>query len=146
MASVDQYIELGIAGESYGIKIEHIHEIIRVQQITQIPNSKPYMTGVINLRGSIVPIVSLRSRFSIGESQATSSTRIIVVNMDEVMVGLVVDRVQQVITIDHIQPPPEQVGALEGKFISGMGQANGQLIGILKLNEILGLGAGELIC
>ncbi|MCD1258701.1 chemotaxis protein CheW [Paenibacillus athensensis] len=141
MASADHYIELGIADESYGIKLGSIHEIIRMQEITFVPNhSKPYLKGVMNLRGSIVPIVSLRCRFGMNEITPNPATRIIVVNSDGLLVGLIVDNVQQVIALDDVQAPPERLGHLDGRFIAAIGQKNGKLIGILHMEYILEAG------
>jgi len=140
MASAEHYIELGIAEERYGIRLGSIHEIIRMQEITFVPNSKPYLKGVMNLRGSIVPIVSLRCRFGMSEIPPSHATRIIVVNTAGHLVGLIVDNVQQVIALDDVQAPPERLGLLDGRFIAAIGQAGGKLIGILHMEHILEAG------
>ncbi|WP_311764998.1 chemotaxis protein CheW [Paenibacillus agricola] len=77
-AKQDQYIEVGIGKEKYALRIDNIHEIIKMLDITEIPNSKSYVKGVINLRGKIVPIISLRNRFGLVEESNTKSTRIVV--------------------------------------------------------------------
>ncbi|CCQ97166.1 putative chemotaxis protein CheW [[Clostridium] ultunense Esp] len=133
----NQYIEVGIGKERYALKIYDIHEIIKMQDITEIPNSKPYVKGVINLRGKIVPIISLRNLFGLGEESYTKSTRIVVVNHANEMVGIVVDRVNQVTTITDIQPPPEKMGRVKGSFFSGIGHTQNGLVSILMMERVL---------
>lgn len=133
----DQYIEVGIGKEHYALKIDDIHEIIKMQDITEIPGSKAYVKGVINLRGKIVPIISLRSQFGLPEAEYTKATRIVVVNHAEEMVGIVVDRVNQVTTFSDIQPPPEKVGSVYGSHFTGIGRTEAGLVSILKLEQVL---------
>jgi purine-binding chemotaxis protein CheW len=133
----DQYIEVGIGEERYALRIYEIHEIIKMQNITEIPNSKPYVKGVINLRGKIVPIISLRNRFGLPEESYTKSTRIVVVNHADEMVGIVVSKVNQVTTLSDIQPPPERIGGLAGSYFSGIGHTETGLVSVLKLDQVL---------
>jgi purine-binding chemotaxis protein CheW len=133
----EQYIEFGIAGERYAIRIQDIHEIIKVQDITQIPNVMPYVKGVINLRGRIVSIISLRSLFRLVETEADKATRIVVVNHKEETVGIIVDRVNKVATFTDIHTPPDRVTGIDGGFITGIGITDSGLVGILKLDEVL---------
>jgi purine-binding chemotaxis protein CheW len=133
----DQYVEFGIDKEQYAIRIHDIHEIIKMQDITQIPNVKPYVKGVINLRGKIVPVLSLRHLFDIGEKEYSKTTRIVVVNHLEDTVGIIVDRVSKVATFTDIQPPPDRVGGIDGNFFMGIGLTATGLVGILKLDEVL---------
>jgi purine-binding chemotaxis protein CheW len=133
----EQYIEFGIENEQYAIRIEDIHEIIKMQEITQIPNVKPYVKGVINLRGKIVPVLSLRHMFHLHENEYSKSTRIVVVNHREDTVGIIVDLVNKVNTFSDIQPPPERVGGIDGNFFVGIGITETGLVGILKLDHVL---------
>lgn len=133
----EQYVEFGIGAERYAIRIMDIHEIIKMQEITQIPNVEPYVKGVINLRGKIVPIISLRMLFNYEEFAYSKSTRVIVVNHQEDTVGIIVDRVNQVTTFTDIQQPPERVGRIAGDFFTGIGLTENGLVGILKLDEVI---------
>jgi purine-binding chemotaxis protein CheW len=133
----EQYIEFGIESEQYAIRIQDIHEIIKIQDITQIPNVMSYVKGVINLRGKIVPVISLRNLFHLPEKTYSKTTRIIVVHHQEDTVGIIVDRVNKVTKFNDIQPPPDRVGGIEGNFFVGIGLTDGGLVGILKLDEIL---------
>jgi purine-binding chemotaxis protein CheW len=133
----DQYIEVGIGNEKYALKIDDIHEIIKMQTITCIPNMRSYIKGVINLRGKIISIISLRARFGLMEEDNTKLTRIVVVNFMGEMVGIIVDRVNQVTSFSAIQDPPDHSGDQQTAYFSGIGQAETGLVFILKLMNIL---------
>jgi len=133
----NQYIEVRIGKERYALGIQDIHEIIKMQDVTEIPNSKPYLKGVINLRGKIVSIISLRNRFGLSEQSYTKSTRIVVVNYADDMVGIVVDQVNQVTTFADIQPPPERIGSVQGSYFTGIGSTDTGLVSVLKLDNVL---------
>ncbi|WP_248925103.1 chemotaxis protein CheW [Paenibacillus hamazuiensis] len=132
-----QYIEMSVGKENYAVKIEDIHEIIKVQAITDIPHSKHYIKGVINLRGKVVTVISLRNLFGLPDEEYTKRTRIVVVNHREESVGIIVDQVNKVTTYPDIQPPPERVGGVNGAYFSGIGLHGPNLVGILKLDEVL---------
>jgi purine-binding chemotaxis protein CheW len=133
----EQYVEFGVENEHYAIRIEDIHEIIKIQEITQIPNVMPYVKGVINLRGKIVPVISLRNLFSLPEKEYTKTSRIVVVRHREDTVGIVVDSVNKVSTFSDIQPPPERVAGIDGNYFVGIGLTQSSLVGILKLDQVL---------
>lgn len=132
-----QYVEFGVHQERYAIKIYDIHEIIKMQEITEVPNTRFYVKGVINLRGKVVPVLSLRSLFGLTEDEYTKTTRIVVVNHQEDTVGIIVDRVNKVTTFSDIQPPPERLGGIQGNYFLGIGLVEDGLVGILKLDEVL---------
>ncbi|MBP1990688.1 chemotaxis protein CheW [Paenibacillus eucommiae] len=133
----DQYIEMTVGKESYAIRIEEIHEIIKMQAITDIPQSKHYVKGVINLRGKVVPVVSLRSLFSLPDEAFTKNTRIVVVRHQEESIGIIVDQVNKVTTYPEIGPPPERVSVGSSAYFQGIGLCEGSLVGILKLDDVL---------
>jgi purine-binding chemotaxis protein CheW len=135
--SQNQYVEFNAGNESYAILISDIHEIIRMQDITEIPNGQRYVKGVINLRGKIVPVISLRSLFLLDADAITKSTRIVVVNHEEEAVGIIVDKVNKVVTFTDIQEPPERIGGVSGTYFCGIGITPVNLVGILKLDEVL---------
>jgi len=108
-----------------------------MQKITAVHNSKPFLEGVINLRGKIVPVVNLHKRFGLHNYTTTKSTRIVVVKNRDEMVGIVVDRVNQVIRFSDIQPPPEMVAGIDGNYFEGIGITDGGLVGILKIDKVL---------
>lgn len=132
-----QYVVLTLGREYYALRIYDIYEIIKMQKITEIPNSRSYLDGVINLRGKIIPVVSLRKRFGLPEVEPTKSSRIVVVNLAEEFVGIVVDSVTRVTKFADIQAPPEAVSGLEGGYFEGLGHAEEGLVSILKIDRVL---------
>lgn len=134
----EQYIELAVGTETCAIRIEEIHEIIKMLSITDIPFSRPEIKGVMNLRGKVVCVMSLRSLLGMPDEPETRATRIIVVRYREEYIGLIVDRVNKVTTYSEIHRPSEGHGHYREAFFQGIGQQGDELVGILKLDEILG--------
>ncbi|VEF48648.1 CheW protein [Bacillus freudenreichii] len=137
VVSQEQYVAIGIGTEKYAIRIHDIEEIIRMQDITKIPNVQAHIKGVINLRGRIIPVVSLRHRFGLNENEYTKDTRIVVVKYADEMIGIVVDSVSQVTMFSEIQQPPETLGDSKGSFFSGIGKVDDELVSILNLDKVL---------
>ncbi|WP_019910162.1 chemotaxis protein CheW [Paenibacillus sp. HW567] len=134
----EQYIELAVGAETCAIRIEEIHEIIKMLTITDIPFSRSEVKGVVNLRGKVVCVMSLRNLLGMPDEPYTRATRIIVVRFRDEFVGLIVDKVNKVTTYGEIHPPSAgHSRSREGVFL-GIGQRGDGLIGILKLEEILG--------
>ncbi|WP_231869730.1 MULTISPECIES: chemotaxis protein CheW [Paenibacillus sonchi group] len=134
----EQYIELAVGQETCAIRIEEVHEIIKMLTITDIPFSRNEVKGVVNLRGKVVCVMSLRNLLGMSDEPYTRATRIVVVRYRDEFVGLIVDKVNKVTTYGEIHPPSSGQGrGREGVFL-GIGQREDQLIGILKLEEILG--------
>ena len=137
----EQHLTFSLAGEEYGIPILKVQEIRSWDKVTPIPNSPPYVRGVLNLRGLIVPIMDLRLRFNLPEVEYTPVTAIIVVHVAGRMAGLVVDAVSDVTTIGvgkHCAPP-EYEGQKEREFIKGLIQAEGKLLILLDVERLVGL-------
>lgn len=135
-----QYIVVKIGNEQYGINIKFVDNIVRMQTITRVPKAQYYFTGVINLRGEIVPVMSLRKKFGIGEEEPTNATRIIIVKPEQqAIVGLIVDEVKEVVTLDEEQIEKNNVNDnSEGQaYISAVGKNNGELISILSIQMVL---------
>jgi len=114
----DQYIVIELGTEKYALKISEVYEIIKMQKITAVPNSKAFLEGVTNIRGKIVPIVSLRKRFRLGETLVVHKTRIVVVNHHGEMIGIVVDGVNRVLKFSDIQPSAEIVSGVDQQLFS----------------------------
>jgi purine-binding chemotaxis protein CheW len=134
--SEQQFIEMGIGQEIYAISIHDVHEIIKIPAITPLPNSKPYLLGVINLRGKIVPVICLRQRFELANAAFTRTSRIVVVNHQEEIVGIAVDYVNQVTTFDEVQPPPDKLAKAEQAFFAGIGFSERGMVNIINLKQL----------
>lgn len=133
-----QYVIVELGAEKHALSISDIYEIIKIQKITEVPGSRPYLVGVTNLRGKIMPVISLRMRFGLDEAEATKRTRIVVVRHQEEMVGIIVDCVSQVMRFNDIQPSTAVVSGLDGHYFAGIGRTEDAFIGILHIHHILG--------
>lgn len=135
------YIVVGLNEEKFALPITDIQEIIKDMPITEIPAARAHVKGVINLRGTIVPVIGLRSKFRMMESCSTASSRIVIVQTpDGEPVGLYVDRVEQVAYFPEILPTPDGIGGSQAGNLSGIGKINDQLVSILHLPSILNTG------
>lgn len=119
-----KYLIFSIEKEEYGIEIRYVTEIVGVQAITAVPDLESYIKGVINLRGKIIPVMDVRLRFKKEERAYDDRTCIVVVEIGNISVGLIVDRVTEVLPIpeDQIVPPPEIKSGAKNKFISAIGK------------------------
>lgn len=127
-----------IDNEEYAVDIRAVQEIIRLLDITRVPHAPAYLHGVVNLRGMVIPVMDMHIRFGLSQRINTDSTRIIIVNWNETIVGLIVDGVSEVIRLpaSAIEPPP----ALEQKnatFFTGVGKIEKRLLILLNLDKIL---------
>lgn len=132
-----QFIAYELANEKYALKISDVFEIIRMQQITPVHSNKLFLEGVINLRGKVIPVVNLHKRFGLPNYTNTKSTRIIVVKSRDEMIGIIVDKVSQVIKFDDIQPPPEMVAGIDGEYFEGLGITQDGVVSLLKIEMVL---------
>ena len=134
-----QFVIFSLEGEEYGIEILRVKEIKEMIRITRVPKAPHYVRGVINLRGEVIPIVDLRKKFNLEKRNDNDSTRIIIVAVEEIIVGLVVDTSSEVIgiMIKDIEEAPETVGSFEQGFISGIGKVGSRLIILLNVDKIL---------
>lgn len=135
----NRYVVFKLNQEYYGLPIEKVISIEKIGEITRIPNAPDYIKGVINLRGEVIPVVNLKKKLNIGDNELNMNSRIIVVNEDEMVVGLVVDFSSEVLEIDRedIDKPPETKDNQLIEYISGIGKTSDRLIIILDLLKIL---------
>ena len=137
-----KYLTFLVEDVGYGIEISYVVEIISVQDITLVPHTHAYVKGIINLRGTVVPVIDMGMRFGGTEVVYTEQTCIIVLSMDDMSVGILVDGVQDVTDIDdeNIQDPPKTTGnAVKNQFIKAVGLSGGevkQLIDVYRVFEV----------
>jgi purine-binding chemotaxis protein CheW len=138
-AAGGKFLTFFLAGEEYGIEILSVHEIIGMLPITSVPGTPNYICGIVNLRGKIIPIVDLRRKFGMESIEQTSETCIIVVNVQGVEVGIVVDRVSEVINIDSgdIEPAPSFGRDVNTDFILGIGKSASKVKILLNIDRVL---------
>ncbi|WP_048602479.1 chemotaxis protein CheW [Rubeoparvulum massiliense] len=125
--------------EEYGVEVNQVRGIERMMPVTRVPRTPKFVKGVINLRGVVTPIIDLRSRFDFEEKEYTDSTRIIIVVVNEIEVGLIVDAANDVIDIPTkaIEPPPEVVGGIEADYLRGVAKLQDRLLILLNLDKVL---------
>jgi purine-binding chemotaxis protein CheW len=134
-----QLVVFRLDNEEYGINIMQVQEISPYQKLTKVPNSPAFVDGIVNLRGDVIPVVSLKKKFNLIESQVTELTRLIVINNGNRRTGFVVDDASEVITIsdkDVEEAPPMIVGA-DRKYIQGVGKVDKRILIILDLHKLL---------
>ena len=140
--SVIQLVGFRLDNEDYAIAITKIQEIILMKPITRVPQVPDFIEGLINLRGSVIPIVNLRKRFGLSPRDLDDETRIIVVNIHDKTVGCIVDAVTQVMRIgrDQIQPPPLGIMAISQHYLSGLAKLEDRLLIILDIDKLFEVG------
>lgn len=134
-----QLVTFGIGDEEFGVDILKVQEIIRTMDITHVPRAPEFVEGVINLRGKVIPIIDLRSRFNLERRAHDKHTRIIVIEISGMVVGFVVDSVSEVLRIQAstIEPPPSVVSGVDSDYISGVGKLSDRLLILLDLDKLL---------
>ena len=137
-----QYIIIKIDDEQYGINIKYIDNIVRMQQITRVPKVDDYLKGVINIRGEIVPVMSVRKKMGLAEDEITGKTRIIILKTGEGdLVGIIVDQVNQVLTLDSNNVEKvrydDKKGKTEASFGNGVGHYDGGLVSSRDLDAVV---------
>jgi purine-binding chemotaxis protein CheW len=136
-------LTFGLDREEFGIPVTQVREVIRVTEITRVPQVPPHVRGVTNLRGRILPVVEIRTRLGLEPAIVTPVSRIVVVEVLARVLGLLVDRVSQVTRLpaDSVAPPPEEVVSAEADYVTGVARWDSRLIILLDLDKVLPLTA-----
>lgn len=134
-----KFLTFALVKEVYGVEILKVKEIIGLIDITTVPQTPGYMKGVINLRGKVIPIISLRLKFSMSEAEYTQETCIIVVEVRNSLIGIIVDSVSEVLYIkgEEIEDAPSFGQEIDTSFIMGLGKTKGKLIILLDIENVL---------
>lgn len=136
-----QYIVVKLGGEQYGIDIRYVDNIVRMQKITRVPKIQPYFKGVINLRGEIVPVMSIRTKMGLPADEFTDATRIIILKVEEQgSLGIIIDEVKEVVTLgtEEIDKVAYDAKDEKSNFINGIGKHGEELISLFDINCIIG--------
>jgi purine-binding chemotaxis protein CheW len=135
-----QFLTFRLQDEEYGIEILRVQEIKGFTRVTPIPNTPPHIKGVLNLRGTVVPVVDLRARFAMREQEYTKFTVIIVVTVGRKVAGLIVDAVSDVLNVaaNDVEAPPELGDGIDTSFMTGMAKSTDRLVMLLNLDRLLG--------
>ena len=135
----DKFLTFRIGKEDYGIEISYVIEIVGIQQITEVPDMPNFLKGVINLRGRVIPVMDVRLRFQMQSREFDDRTCIVVVNLGDTAVGLIVDTVNEVLSIpaSEVSPPPRVRKGEGSRFVRGMGKVGDAVKILLDLNKLL---------
>ncbi len=138
-SEITQYIKIRLGDEYFGIDIKFVDNIVRMQHITRVPKSASYIKGVINLRGEVIPVFSLRLKMGLEEIEETKQFRIIILKVEGESVGIIVDEVREVSNVSSDEIEKVFHNNAEGiqNFLSGVGKTENGLISLLDINEIL---------
>ena len=133
-----QIVSFRVGSEEFGLDILRVQEIIRHQQLTRVPNSPDFVEGVINLRGQVIPVIALRKRFGLDDSPRDSQARIVVLEVQSMVLGFIVDSVPEVLRIpaSAVAAPP-RFGKVEREYVSGVAKLDDRLLILLDVDRIL---------
>jgi purine-binding chemotaxis protein CheW len=136
---LNKYLTFALGNEEYGLEILKVREIIGLMEITLVPRMPAFVRGVINLRGKVIPVVDLRLKFGMEKLDDTVETCIIVVDLGEMLMGVVVDKVSEVLDIPggDIEATPSFGVQIDTEFIMGIGKAKGKVIIVLDIRKVL---------
>lgn len=134
-----QQVTFKIGEEEFGVDILKVQEIIRMMPITRVPNAPTFVEGVINLRGKVIPVIDIRRRFGMAETQHNEKTRITVMDLQGQIVGFIVDAVCEVLRIAQstIEPPPAVMSGIGSEYLRGVGKLHDRLLILLDLDNLL---------
>ena len=134
-----QLVTFRIGEEEFGVDILAVQEIIRLMQITMVPRAPAFIEGVINLRGKVIPVINMRTRFGMPALEHDSNTRIVVMGLEQKIVGFLVDGVSEVLRIPAgtVEDPPPVVAGIGSEYIRGIGKLDDRLLILLELDNLL---------
>lgn len=139
-AKEGKHLTFALGMEDYGIEILKVREIIGMMEITPVPQVPIYVKGVINLRGKVIPVIDLRAKFEMAEIERTEETCIIVVTIHDILIGLLIDKVNEVLDIPatNIEPAPKFSSSISMEYILGIGKMNDKIQILLNIEKVLG--------
>eukprot|EP00232_Nephroselmis_pyriformis_P019213 CAMPEP_0182900148 /NCGR_PEP_ID=MMETSP0034_2-20130328/28607_1 /TAXON_ID=156128 /ORGANISM="Nephroselmis pyriformis, Strain CCMP717" /LENGTH=156 /DNA_ID=CAMNT_0025034295 /DNA_START=532 /DNA_END=1002 /DNA_ORIENTATION=+ len=134
-----QWVTYRLDEETYGINVMQVQEVLRYTEIAPVPGAPDYVLGIINLRGNVVTVIDTRSRFGLPPTDITDNTRIVIIESDEQVVGILVDSVAEVVYLrsSEIDSAPNVGTEESAKFIQGVSNRSGQLLILVDLNKLL---------
>lgn len=134
-----QLVSFRLGNEEYGVDIMHAQEIILIEHITEMPQVPEYVRGLINLRGSIIPIVDLRTRFRLKKGERTEDSRIVILNIQEKTIGIIVDAVHEVLHIQEsqVEPAPPGICGIGHQYVRGLVKYKDRLLVLLDIEHLM---------
>ncbi len=140
VADILQLVTFALSNEDYAVDILKVQEINRMKEITRVPNSPDYVEGVINLRGKVMPVVSLRKKFGLEERENDTQSRIMIMDIQGLTMGLIVDGVSEVLRVPSsiVEPAPPMTSSISTEFIKGIAKLEDRLIILLDMDRLIG--------
>jgi purine-binding chemotaxis protein CheW len=140
VSEILQLVTFNLGSEEYAVDILKMQEINRMKEITRVPNSPGYVEGVINLRGKVIPVVSLRKKFSLEERENDVQSRIMIMDIQGITMGLIVDAVSEVLRVPAsiVEPTPPMTSNISTEFIRGIAKLEDRLIILLDMERLIG--------
>jgi len=137
--AVQQLVKFSVADQNFGISINQIYQIIKPQEVFKVPNTPPFIEGLINLRGRVLTVFNLRKRFNLPEKANDENTKVLIVNMNDLLLGFTVDNVTEIVRIndEDIEDTPPTLKDFDHRFLSGVGKLGDKLILLLDLKKVL---------
>ena len=134
-----QWVTFRLDGETYGINVMQVQEVLRYSEIAPVPGAPPYVLGIINLRGNVVTVIDTRHRFGLADGEVTDNTRIVIIETDNQVIGIMVDSVAEVVYLNQseIETAPNVGNEESAKFIQGVCHKNDELLILIDLNKLL---------
>lgn len=134
-----QWVTFRLAGETYGVNVMQVQEVLRHSEIAPVPGAPPYVLGIINLRGNVVTVIDTRSRFGLTPGEITDNTRIVIIEADQHVIGILVDSVAEVVYLrqSEVETAPNVGNEESAKFIQGVCHKNDELLILIELNKLL---------
>ncbi|HHY10531.1 MAG TPA: purine-binding chemotaxis protein CheW [Firmicutes bacterium] len=134
-----QLVVFRLHNEEFGVEITDVREIVKPRHITRLPHVDDFIEGVTNLRGEVIPVICLRKRFGLEAQENTQETRIIILEVNDKLVGFIVDAVTETLRLaeDAIEPPPTSIAGLRADYLAGVGKLNDRLLILLEVGKIL---------
>ena len=135
----NQVVVFGLGSEDFGVSISSVESIIKMQAITKMPHAPVFVEGVTNLRGKVLPVMDLRKRFGLPPQEVDKNSRIIIINVNGLEVGMIVDGVSEVLTIpeQNVEPAPAIATTVDSGFITGIAKIDQRLVILLDLGRVL---------
>jgi len=137
--AVQQLVKFLVGDETFGIGITDIFQIIKPQEIFKVPNTPPFIEGLLNLRGKVLTVFNLRKRFNMPDKENDDSTKIIIISQNDLLLGFIVDSVTEIVRVpeEDIVPTPPTLSTFDKRFISGVAKLDEKLILLLNLEKVL---------
>jgi purine-binding chemotaxis protein CheW len=136
-----QLVILNLNEEDFGVEITQVDSIIKMQEIYKVPNTPPFIEGLINLRGKVYTVFCLRKKFGMPDKPFDGNTKIVIVNVNSIMVGFIVDEVKEILTFEEadVEPAPDFIKELDRKYLTGVAKKGDKIVLILDLKQVLSL-------